>query len=360
MMYLKRIPVNQMANRKNLMQSRFWAMVKNEMGWQPYAFSLSWQDNRDTLLLFIQQPGKPDTQHRGKAPGFSYAYVPWAPTFSVPEQIRGQFLEQLSQELLQFLPQECRFIRYDLPWESPYQDEPLPSDRLRELRMNFGTRQKNLRKAPTDIQPPDTRILDISKDKDQLLREMRAKTRYNIRLARRKGVTVTDAQFSRLDEWYRMYAATAERNGISLHAYRNFKKLLEVEHTAELPNTDIHLLIAEKDHHPLAGMILALHGSTATYLYGASYTEQRNFMPTYRLQWEAIQLAQQNNCVYYDLFGIPPAEQPAHPMYGLYRFKTGFGGYSLHRQGCWDYPIDKDAYLTYAGREPLGASYHVR
>ncbi|MFW6361304.1 MAG: lipid II:glycine glycyltransferase FemX [Spirochaetota bacterium] len=352
MLKLTQIPVNRMQNRGNLMQSRFWAMVKNEMGWQPYAFKIEWQQQHDTLLLFIQRPDR--------ATSYCFAYIPWAPTFSVPEEIRGQFLEQVSQKLLPFLPAGCMFIRYDLPWESPYHSEPPPPDRMRELRMNFGTRQKNLRKAPTDIQPPDTRILDISKDKDQLLKDMRSKTRYNIRLARRKGVTVSDAEFSRIDEWYRMYAATAERNGISLHGYRNFKKLLEVEQNEYLPNTDIHLLIAEKDHQPLAGMILALHGSTATYLYGASYTERRNLMPTYRLQWEAIQLAQKHNCVYYDLFGIPPVEQKAHPMYGLYRFKTGFGGYSLHRQGCWDYPIDKDAYLKFAGQEPAGSSYHQR
>ncbi len=350
MISLKPIPVERMQNRRNLMQSRFWAMVKNEIGWKPHAFEIAWQEQHDTLLLFIQHPGD-----------LSYcsAYVPWAPTFTVPEELRGQFLELLSQHLLPYLPDGCIYIRYDLPWESPYHDEELPSDRMRELRMNFGTRQKNLRKAPTDIQPPDTRILDISKDRDQLLQEMRAKTRYNIRLARRKGITVTDAEFNRIDEWYRMYAATAERNGICLHNSRNFRKLLEVEENEDLPNTDIHLLIAEKDHQPLAGMILALHGNTATYLYGASYTEQRNLMPTYQLQWEAIQLAQEHNCVYYDLFGIPPADQKAHPMYGLYRFKTGFGGYSLHRQGCWDYPVDKDAYLDYAVREPVGAAYHL-
>ncbi len=350
MIYLKHISIECLQNRRNLMQSRFWAIVKGRMGWKPISFQVHWEDHTDTLLLFIQNP----------TPDYSYAYVPWAPTFSVPEAQRGQFLEQLSQQLRGFLPENCIFIRYDLPWESPYQSEPNPSEWIRELRMNFGTEEKNLRKAPTDIQPPDTRVLDISKDSDQLLHEMRSKTRYNIRLAKRKGVRVTDANLERLDEWYDMYAETARRNGIFLHSYSNFKKLVEVEKNQDLPNTDIHLLIAEKNHTPLAGMILALHGKTATYLYGASQNKQRNLMPTYCLQWEAIRLAQDNKCTYYDLFGIPPTDQPAHPMYGLYRFKTGFGGYSLHRQGCWDYPIDQDAYLQFAGQEPVGTAYHRR
>src|SRR6056297_2348261 len=92
MMKLKQIPVSRMQNRGNLMQSRFWAMVKNEMGWRPYAFRIEWQEQNDTLLLFIQRP---DT-----ASSYSFAYIPWAPTFTVPEEIRGQFLEQVSQKLL--------------------------------------------------------------------------------------------------------------------------------------------------------------------------------------------------------------------------------------------------------------------
>lgn len=349
MLDLQQISLDRLDNPGNLMQSRLWAYVKHAAGHRPMAFHLHWDRHRDRLLILIQ---KISEKH-------SIAYVPWAPTFDIPEDRRGLFLEQLSGELRRYLPEETLFIRYDLPWESPYSEEQeLPPDRIRELRMNFGLSDRNLHKAPTNIQPVHTRILDLSKDPDTLFGEMKSKTRYNIRLSRRRGVKVHSVSFERLPEWYRMYKETAARKGISLHDYRNFEELLKADAENSLPHTDIRLLLAEKDHQPLAGMILAIHGDTATYLYGASRTSHRNLMPTYRLQWEAIRLSQENSCTYYDMFGIPPTEDRNHPMHGLYRFKVGFGGYTLQRQGCWDYPFDRDAYQTYAGMEPLGPSYH--
>ena len=74
-------------------------------------------------------------------------------------------------------------------------------------------------------------------------------------------------------------------------------------------------------------------------------------MPTYLLQWEAVRAALSAGCLSYDFFGIPPADDPDHPMHGLYRFKTGFGGMILHRPGCWDYPYKKTAYTAFSGLE---------
>jgi len=333
------------------MQSRLWGLAKEAMGYSPKAFRIHWNAHKDSMVLFIR-PGRE---------GFSLAYVPWAPTFFVPEEERGLLLEELSNALMGHLPDDCVFIRYDLPWESPYSlEKNLPSDRIREVRMNFGTGDKNLRKAPIDIQPVDTRILDLSMDPEELLAEMRPKTRYNIRLARRRGIKVKDASFERLPEWYRMYLETTRRNGIFQHGYEGFKLLLQTKRKNSLPNSDVRLLLAEEEGVPLAGMILVLHGRTATYLYGASSSRKRNLMPTYRLQWEAIQLAKQADCSYYDMFGIPPDDTQSHPMHGLYRFKVGFGGYTFHRQGCWDYPIKKELYREYAGEEPTKPGYHLR
>lgn len=333
------------------MQSKFWGLAKKTPEKQPEAFDISWKGWKDSLLVFIQRVN-------GQT---SLTYVPWAPTFYVPEEERGFFLEELSLTLQPYLPDNCLCIRYDLPWDSPYGGgTEVPPDRIRELRMNFGTRTKNLRKAPTNIQPVHTRIIDITGDGEALLRNMRAKTRYNIRLSRRRGVEVKDASYDRLPEWYRLYQETVLRNGIYPHSYRQFEKLLKTKKEYDLPNTGVHLLFAQKNSEALAGMILVLHGSTAMYLYGASGSHKRHLMPTYRLQWEAIRLAREHNCIRYDLFGIPPDESPGHPMHGLYRFKTGFGGYTLRRQGCWDFPLKKEEYTHFAGVEPAEPGYHQR
>ncbi len=313
-------------------------------------FDMTWNSTRASLLVLLRRINKEA----------ALAYAPWAPTFSVPEGERGNFLEELSAGLKPYLPGDCICIRYDLPWRSPYAiGTDIPSDTIRELRMNFGTQEKNLRKAPTDIQPVHTRIIDLEAKEDELLDSMKPKTRYNIRLAFRKGILVNDAPFDRLSEWYRMYKDTVRRNGISVHSYTQFKKLLSTKKEHVLPNTDVHLLMAKKGARPLAGMILVIHGDTATYLYGASSSGMRNLMPTYSLQWEAIRMARGYNCTRYDMFGIPPDDNPAHPMHGLYRFKTGFGGYTIRRQGCWDFPLNDRLYRELAGVEPAGPGYHL-
>jgi len=80
-----------------------------------------------------------------------------------------------------------------------------------------------------------------------------------------------------------------------------------------------------------------LHGTAATYLYGASSNEHRNLMAPYALQWAALRDVRDRGATTYDLFGIPPTNDESHPMHGLYRFKTGFGGEVVHRHGAWDF-----------------------
>ncbi|MDF1578414.1 MAG: peptidoglycan bridge formation glycyltransferase FemA/FemB family protein [Desulfobulbales bacterium] len=122
----------------------------------------------------------------------------------------------------------------------------------------------------------------------------------------------------------------------------------------------LHLLLAEADGDYLAGMFLAISASQAVYLYGASAFENRNKMATYGLQWEAIRRAKRQGCRYYDMFGVSPSAEPAHPMYGLYRFKTGFGGEIYHRQGCWDYPFDSGKYAAYRAFELNDSGFHLK
>jgi len=81
-------------------------------------------------------------------------------------------------------------------------------------------------------------------------------------------------------------------------------------------------------------------------------------MATYAVQWEAIRMAQKNGCEEYDMFGTAPNSNPSHPLYGLNRFKLGFGGHLYHRMGCWDYPLDKQQYRTFRAQEVNNQSYH--
>jgi len=105
--------------------------------------------------------------------------------------------------------------------------------------------------------------------------------------------------------------------------------------------------VARHEGRALAAIITVFHGTEAIYLYGASSDEGRNLMPAYALQWEAIRAARDAGCRSYDLYGIPPSDDPGHPMAGLYRFKTGFGGEVRHYAGAWDYVYRPVAYRAF-------------
>ncbi len=184
---------------------------------------------------------------------------------------------------------------------------------------------------------------------------MKPKTRYNTRLSFRRGVNVRHGKASDLDIWMKLYEQTARRNEIVYHDRRFFEALL----VQRCHDATVHLLIAEKQSIPLAAMFLSISADRATYLYGASSDEGRSLMAPYALQWTAIKESKQHSCHSYDLFGIAPGPNPEHPLYGLYRFKAGFGGEMIHRQGSWDYPYDSRSYGYYIAQESTAKGFHL-
>ena len=184
--------------------------------------------------------------------------------------------------------------------------------------------------------------------------------RYNIRLSCRRGVQVREVDASWLDEWLVLCRETAERNHIIHQDRRYFEALFAARDNNPDDRTSLHLLMAEAEGIPLAGMFLSISENQASYLYGASSSRQRNKMAPYALQWQAICMAKECGCRYYDMFGVAPSPSVSHPMHGLYRFKTGFGGFLYHRQGCWDYPLQEDLYPVYYVQALNEEGYHLR
>lgn len=298
------------------------------------------------------------------------AYVPYGPEVEPSEEFQGLFLEQLSEGLRDFLPTNCIMIRYDLSWESLWaKDESCystdgkwlgaPDYAIQEMRLNFNTTNWLLKKANTNILPSNTIFMDLEKDEDLLLSMMKPKTRYNIRLSSRKGVEVHLLGLESLDIWYNLYRETARRNNFVLHDINYFRIILSAKANDALSPADVYLLVAQSHNKPLAAMFLVISAQRATYLYGASSSENRNYMATYALQWQAMLLAKKKGCTEYDFFGVAPQADPAHPMYGLHQFKTGFGGTIYQGMGCWDYPLDEKKYRFYASSEFQNQSYHI-
>lgn len=320
------------SKRSNILQSFFWGKIKGLFGWTPIHF-----DYKGTVILVLI---------RKIFGNFSIAYVPHGPMLPISEQT-GSRLKEIGLEIKKDLPLGCFVLRFDLP-SGIFKTDP--------VEFNMGP---ELKKASSDIQPPHTVLISLKENEEEILGRMKSKTRYNIRLSFRKGVVVEKSGKESLDAWYELYEETALRDKITIHSKEYYRKIFELsqEGTESGDNPQIVLFKAVYNNKLLAGNIVALYGNTATYLYGASSNENRNLMPAYALQWEAIKYAKEKDCATYDLFGIPPTNDPDHPMSGLYRFKTGFGGEILHRPGCWDLPLKPFIYKVYGFAESLRMFY---
>ena len=357
-------------------QTAFWSEVKHRQGFETQAFDIKVRASDiidtpqpasylvDDMLILLQDIGE----------DAKIGYVPYGPTLRPEDDRKGCFLEELSESLRPHLPASCILLRYDLPWESLWaKDEDNytengewlgpPELSLQELRLNYGTNTWNLKKAGTDILPPDTTFVNLSEEEKSLLPATNPKPRYNIQLAKRKGVNVRTGGVEDLDTFYWLYRQTCLRNGINLHHRSYFDAMFAagvLTGDRGDGSTDFELLVAESDSVPLCAMFITYSESRATYLFGASSSENRNLMGTYLLQWEAMERAKARGCVEYDMFGTSPKADASHPMYGLYRFKMGFGGKPLHRMGCWDFPLISDRYLQYTNHEMASRGYHMR
>jgi len=304
-------------NAGSFLQSPMWGEFKSRFGWSAKAFLIERlsNDTQEKIPLLILC--------RRLAPGFSFAYVPWGPELpaSFPANERSKAMSELANKLKKYLSRNV-FIRFDLPWFYAEGDE--------NLKEEFALlRSAGFKQAAANVQPPDSVIINLEASCEEILTQMKSKWRYNISLAQKKDVEVITS--GTIEAFYNLLKETAQRDGILVHGFDYYKTLFD------LCGKDIRLYMASHEGDTLAAIVVLFRGKEATYLYGASSNNKRNLMAPYALQWKAMQDAKEMGCEKYDLFGIPPNEDQNHPMAGLYRFKTGFGGQIIHRPGSWDY-----------------------
>ncbi|MDD3826888.1 MAG: peptidoglycan bridge formation glycyltransferase FemA/FemB family protein [Anaerolineae bacterium] len=202
-------------------------------------------------------------------------------------------------------------------------------------------RAAGFRPSTQDVQPRRTLVVDLQGEADAILARMKQKTRYNVRLAARKGVSVRPGSEEDLPAFYGLMEETARRDGFGIHT----RAYYEAAHELFVSGGRGCLLLAEHEGQLLAGLVAMAFERAACYMYGASSGEKRELMPTYLLQWEAMLWARQRGCLYYDLWGVPDEEEEtleagfaerSDGLWGVYRFKRGFGGRLVRTAGAWD------------------------
>lgn len=189
------------------------------------------------------------------------------------------------------------------------------------------------------IQPQRTIVIDLHHNEDRILSRMKQKTRYNIKLAMRKEIVIHPS--ADINLFYRLMEETSERDKFVVHDRTYYQTAYELFQ----PRGYCELLIADYQNQPVAGLMVFAYRDRSWYLYGASSNLHRERMPNYLIQWEAMRWAKAQGCIEYDLWGVPDEDletletqftQRTDGLWGVYRFKRGFGGELRRQLGPWN------------------------
>lgn len=208
--------------------------------------------------------------------------------------------------------------------------------------------RRRWRTASEQIQYRNTMVIDLRADLDTLLARMKAKGRYNIRLAVRKGVTVRPATVADLPLLVDMYTETAERENFVIREPAYYRDTWR----AFIQSSQGQGFIAEVGGDPVAMLIMLHFGERAWTMYAGSRRRHRASMPTYLLQWEALRYAQELGCTSYDLWGAPDVFDESDPLWGVYRFKSNFGATVVSHIGAFDFVPRPWRYQLYSALMP--------
>ncbi len=272
-----------------------WAIVKK--GW-------------DNAQIFIERDGEIIAAMSlviKRLAGFSMLYAPRGPV-SDPYDVTA--LKLLMDEIKSFAKANRAFVlRFDP--ETVYDDDLVTQYQALGLKVRGRGTDKNAL-----IQPLYNMILNLAGETEEnLLARFSQKTRYNINLSRRKGVTVTfGTTEDELKVFYELYEIMSIRNRLVIRSYAYFQDMMR----AFEGRIRIYLTRHEDDY--LSGAVAIMYGDKLWYIYGASSNEKRNLMPNYLMQWEMIRWGLENNIHRYDFGGIFEIDKED----GLYKFKEGF------------------------------------
>lgn len=286
--------------RCNFQQSIEWAKVK-----------ISWK--HEVILA---------EDNSGKIVGSLMVWIRKIPVFgNIMYSARGpvcdihnmEILKQLSEGIQQ-LAQKYNAIVMRMEPDIVSSDETFRNIML-DLGYQIKDDAKNFRE---EIQPRYVFRLDTKdKTEDELFKNLHSKTRYNVRLATKKGVVIKEGSREDLKVFHKIMVTTGIRDGFITRPLSYFERMYDC-----LGKKHMKLLMAYYNDEPISGVIVIIYGNKTWYLYGASSNEHRNLMPNYLLQWEMVKIALANKSDIYDLRGVPGIADNSN---GLYRFKKGFG-----------------------------------
>jgi lipid II:glycine glycyltransferase (peptidoglycan interpeptide bridge formation enzyme) len=317
------------------LQTWDWGDFKSHWGWT--AQRLLWVDHAGTPFAAAQILQR------------SIPYSPWNFLYASKGPLFDYTNEKLANQILADLEeyaQQTRTLFIKIDPDVPRQYGEPQADRALEpsgpAMLNRLT-QRGWCFSPEQIQFRNTVIINLISEPEDLLAAMKSKWRYNIRLAGRKGVVIRQGQAGDIPAFYQMYAKTAARDGFLIRPAAYYREVWQRFMEAGRAK----MLLASVGEDMVAGLILFVFGQTAWYMYGASTGQHRRSMPNHLLQWEAMCQAKAQGCTRYDMWGAPDVFDETDGMWGVYRFKRGFGGEVVQGLGAFDYPVNRPLYWAF-------------
>jgi peptidoglycan pentaglycine glycine transferase (the first glycine) len=339
----------------HLLQTWEWSQVKAKYGWEPLPFVWYSQSSpvrgQPTAAVMVLKRHIPIG---GFAARLNILYLPKGPLMDwSDESLRDRVLDDLQSFAKR---QGAIFLKIDpdvvlgtgIPERSPMS----PDVGIDEHLDNSGQAVMSALKrrgwlfSSDQIQFRNTVMIDLFPSEDEMLARMKQKTRYNVRLAGKKGVVVRVGNKDDLPMLYKMYAETSLRDGFVIRDEGYYQTVWQIFMESEAPTCEP--LIAEVDGEPVAAIFVFYFAGRAYYIYGMSREAHREKMPNYLLQWEAIRRAKAAGCSFYDLWGAPDEFNEGDSMWGVFRFKEGLGGQVVRTLGAWDFTPKPFWYKMYS------------
>lgn len=316
----------------HLLQSWAWGEFKRNHAWQPVRLALFVDGEiRAAAQVLLRSVG-----------GFSLAYVPRGPVVPADRpDLYGPILQAIHR-----LARKRHSVFLELEPNEP-----------RGNRLDHWLRSQGFMRSPHTVQARATLRVSLEGGEEKVLERMTSKTRYNVRLAERRGVHVRPADGEAdLARFTQLMVETGERDGFLVRSLSYYRDVLEEFRR----RGQAELLLAEFEGEVIAGLMVFAYSSEGIYMYGASSNEHRREMPNYLLQWRAMQWSIAHGCTRYDLWGIPETvadgvderadleeKNIRSGLWGVYRFKQGFGGEPVRYAGAYDYPYIRPLYLLW-------------
>jgi peptidoglycan pentaglycine glycine transferase (the first glycine) len=291
------------------MQSSAWAGFKRAEGYRTWRFGLFEADKLTAGGTFFWYPGSARD---------GFVICPEGPVLPWDDPARARDGLRALIQAVRDLPEARNAVGFRI---EPNLPPPAPS------------LLRNWTRAPVDLTPVNTLVVDLTRPDAEIRAHMRPKGRYNLGLAQRHGVEVAcSTAMSDLRRFYALFEETAERNSFFAEPYGFFLNLGQ----ALFPAGHAALFLAEREGKTLGAILVVFFGRRATYLYGGSSDQDRHVMPNYALHWAAMHVARERGCVEYDFYGYDPFGIPDHLYAGISRFKGQFGGARRDTAGAWD------------------------